>query len=433
MHSESAAGGKPRLVVISNHHFGLAHVLDGRWVTIGRAPGNAFQISDASVSGQHCEVLFRDNVLQVRDMRSTNGTFIKGTLVTEGVVDAGGILRLGEVELRLEVPATAPSPSNGATAAPARTNGHATTYKHQLLLVDDSMAFLELAGEVFDSLAHGEWKIHQACGADQALALLQQHRVELAVLDINMPMLDGLQLLAMLHRRHPETKLVVLTGLASEARRAQCLAAGAELFLEKPVARDGLQFVFTVLNDLLSWKQREGFSGTLQQVGLADIIQIECLRRSSCILEIHTVQQRGEIYIESGNIVHAEAGEGLAGERAIHSLLSLPDGRFHLSPFRQPSARTVRGSWECLLMESARIRDEEHSAPNPDKTSFITRMPVESKPADSKTTAESLQPIVPEIKPAPPSEPLPPSELGDEFVVVSTYDGAWSPVNGSKK
>src|SRR5215471_7961884 len=91
-----------KLVIISKEHTSLSHELGKQWVTIGRGPGNAFQILESSVSGQHCEVLWRDNQLQVRDMRSTNGTYIKGRLVTEGVLRVGETMHLGEVELRLE-------------------------------------------------------------------------------------------------------------------------------------------------------------------------------------------------------------------------------------------------------------------------------------------------------------------------------------------
>src|SRR5256885_10264513 len=158
----------PKLVVISQSHAGLAHELGTRWVTIGRSPGNAFQIVDSSVSGQHCEVLFRGNELLVRDMRSTNGTYIKDTLITEGVLEIGAVLRLGEVELRLEVFSSElrcdPTQDNGANnfvCSPAISNGTTGVGKHQLLLVDDSMAFLELAGEVFDAYANGKWEIHK--------------------------------------------------------------------------------------------------------------------------------------------------------------------------------------------------------------------------------------------------------------------------------
>src|SRR6266567_9525270 len=110
-----------KLVVISKSHAGLSHRLGNRWVTIGRNPGNAFQIVDSSVSGQHCEVLLRGNELLVRDMRSTNGTFIKDTLITEGVLGIGQVIRLGEIELRLEVDSSRPlgnPPHDNETPSP---------------------------------------------------------------------------------------------------------------------------------------------------------------------------------------------------------------------------------------------------------------------------------------------------------------------------
>src|SRR5689334_61937 len=97
-----------KLVVISNSLIGLSHPLGKQWVTIGRAPGNGFQIVESSVSGHHCEVLLRGNELAVRDMRSTNGTFIDGKLIVEGTLKKGQVLRLGDVELRIEL--TDPQP-----------------------------------------------------------------------------------------------------------------------------------------------------------------------------------------------------------------------------------------------------------------------------------------------------------------------------------
>ena len=423
-----------KLVVISNSYAGLSHQLGRRWVTIGRDPGNLFQITESSVSGQHCEVLLQGTQLLVRDLRSTNGTYIKDTLITEGVVGMGGLLRLGDVELRFEA---GPSPSLYDPAQREETrypipalpasNGNFALRKHQLLLVDDSMAFLEMASEMFESLANGGWEIHKACGADQALSIIQERQIELAVLDINMPMLDGQQLLGMLHRRHPEVKLVILTAHADETRRAQCLAAGAELFLEKPITQDGMRFVFNVLNDSITWKRREGFTGTLEQVSLADVIQIECLRRNSCILEIRATQLQGEIYIESGAMVHAVTG-GISGVKALHRLLALNDGRFHLCPYRQPSERTIQGSWECLLMESAQLRDEERGTR--DKTTFLTRPAAELKSLPQLNSHPAPKPD-PGKTPAQPEAPNTP-ELGNGIIVVSTYDGNWHPADGKK-
>src|SRR5438445_9332184 len=160
-----------KLVVISRSQAGLSYPLGKRWVTIGRGPGNAFQIPESSVSGQHCEVLLRGDELLVRDMRSTNGTFIKGTMITEGVMRPGEVLQLGEVELTLETsdPNFIPLSLHGVAQdnddktrvkSPLPSNGHSGPRKHQVLLVDDSMAFLEMAGELFGAFANGEWEIH---------------------------------------------------------------------------------------------------------------------------------------------------------------------------------------------------------------------------------------------------------------------------------
>lgn len=393
-----------KLVVISKGQGGLAHELGTHWVTIGRAPGSSFQIVESSVSGNHCEVQLCGDELVIRDMRSTNGTFVRGALITEGVVKLGETFCLGDIELRLEAssPLGAGPPVNSVVQSNPAVKATKTA---SVLLVDDSMAFLEMAGELFSALGNETWDIHTASAADQALAILQQRRIDLVILDIVMPLLDGGQLLAMIHRRYPDVKKVVLTGNLTEGNRAACLAGGAELVLEKPTARDGFKAVFNVLNDLVSWNQREGFSGTLRHVGLVDVIQLQCIARKSCILEVRDARIRGEIYIESGLIVHATTG-ALTGDKAFHRLLSLFNGQFHLQAFRPPPARTVQGSWEYLLMESARIRDEEK---------------------EEQATADTLHLA---RKTAAPEMNLP--AMDEEIVVVSTYDGEWHSVDGAK-
>ena len=73
--------------------------------TIGRNEDNTFQIADPSVSSHHCEVTLRGEEVKVRDLNSTNGTYINGVATTESVVKPGEILRLGQVQMRLETDA----------------------------------------------------------------------------------------------------------------------------------------------------------------------------------------------------------------------------------------------------------------------------------------------------------------------------------------
>ncbi len=96
-----------KLVVLSESQKGLAHELKVERTTIGRVEDNTFPIPEASISSHHCEILLKGNEVVVRDLNSTNGTFINGDRVTESVLKPGQTLRLGQIELKLDGPAPA--------------------------------------------------------------------------------------------------------------------------------------------------------------------------------------------------------------------------------------------------------------------------------------------------------------------------------------
>jgi len=412
-----------KLVVVSPAQAGLSHDLSGDWATIGRADGNSFQIIETTISARHCEVRLQGDELVVRDLLSTNGTFVQGRKIAEAVLKPGQTLRLGDVELRLEISAApaskpakikTPAESSVPTATaipfpaqkaipPAKTEADGDSVKkHHVLFVDDSMAFLETFTRLCSDFANDTWEIHSATSADRALAILQENPIDLVVLDIGIPMVDGIQLLGIINQRYPGLKIAVMTGNPTESNRAASLSNGAELFIEKPVSPDGIKVVFNLLNDLISWAHREGFSGALRHVGLQEVIQMECVGRHSSILEIRNRQLRGQIYVEAGVIIHAAVGT-LVGEQAFYRLLSLKGGEFQVKPFKAPPQRTVHDRWELLLMEAARVCDEE--------TVLIRKKPAESAvksftPGPKANTSESQS--VPTATPSPEDSPSAP-------------------------
>jgi len=452
-----------KLVVITKGLAVLPHDLNEKWITIGRVEGNTFQINEETVSSRHCEARLVGGELEVRDMQSTNGTFVDGEKITVCKLKPTQTLRLGLVELRLEIPApvakvdagtakmpTAEPPVIRVTLPPPRPLPSVPSVapvaqkasppeppkplppvpvapvavppvrvatpkpvvpplapaeldrKYQVMFVDDSMAFLEMFTDLCSVLSEKTWEIHTAPTADLALTLLQKIPIDLAVLDIGMPMLDGLQLMGIIRRRYPAIKIAVMTGNASEAKRADSLANGAELFIEKPVSPDGIKTVFNMLNDLVAWTHREGFTGALRQVGLQEVIQMECVARHSTILELRNQHIRGQIFIEAGAIIHASSGL-LTGESAFNDLLSLKGGEFKLKPFLPPPQRTINGSWEFLLLEAARRNDED--------TAMLSRKFVEAAATagtptplkDSRTLPSTLPPNLPPHAPQNPA------------------------------
>lgn len=71
---------------------------------IGRNPGNDVQIAEPSVSGFHCEMHVSPLGVVFRDVGSRNGTYIEGRRVEKEILSSGKTLRIGAIEVHLDVP-----------------------------------------------------------------------------------------------------------------------------------------------------------------------------------------------------------------------------------------------------------------------------------------------------------------------------------------
>jgi len=89
----------PRLIVNAGTPQAREYVLKPGTNYVGRGFANDIQLEDASVSGSHAQFILSGNAVAVKDLGSTNGTFINRAPITEAVLQPGQYLRLGGVEL----------------------------------------------------------------------------------------------------------------------------------------------------------------------------------------------------------------------------------------------------------------------------------------------------------------------------------------------
>src|SRR5262245_8013733 len=244
-----------------------------------------------------------------------------------------------------------------------------TDKPHQFLFVDDDPQFLAtLTLSKQSSKAH--WAFRTATNHLQALEQLKAQPVEIIVLDTEMPVMDGIEFLRLLRRTYPSQRVVMLSARVDEAGRKTSMELGALLYLEKPTTPEGFQCLFAALETLTTAgaQAQSGFRGVMQ-VGLHDVLQMECLGRKSSILGVSAGGRKGQIFINDGAIIHAEYGQ-LQGEIALYGLLGLSGGEFNLFAYTEPSRRTISGQYEYLLMEAARLRDDGSSSSLPQSGSL---------------------------------------------------------------
>src|SRR5690606_5619770 len=105
--------------------------------------------------------------------------------------------------------------------------------KNRVLLLDDDESLLDLYREILQRLPSSP-EVHTASSGAKALALLEQHPFSLLISDLNMPKMDGLQVLTIVRRRFPHLRTAVLSSVVDEQFRARAYSMGVDLFLEKP-------------------------------------------------------------------------------------------------------------------------------------------------------------------------------------------------------
>jgi len=88
----------PKFKVQLSEHDSFSHDFSEETVSIGRLPDNRLAIEDASVSSHHAELRFDGSEYHIKDLDSTNGTFVNGVQVTDEKVSHGDAIRFGKVE-----------------------------------------------------------------------------------------------------------------------------------------------------------------------------------------------------------------------------------------------------------------------------------------------------------------------------------------------
>jgi len=111
------------------------------------------------------------------------------------------------------------------------------TDKKKLLLVDDEVGYLDVLAK---RLTHRGFKVTTASSGAEAIRALRKWEFDLAVVDLKMEDMDGIEVLKVLKKMDPALQVIILTGHGSERAARDGIAHGAFDYLIKPIGLDPL-------------------------------------------------------------------------------------------------------------------------------------------------------------------------------------------------
>ncbi|MEA3306829.1 MAG: response regulator, partial [Elusimicrobiota bacterium] len=114
-------------------------------------------------------------------------------------------------------------------AAPVQAGGE------KILVVDDDGDLLALAEKILNNAGY---KTDTASDGVEAIIKISKNSYNLVLSDIDMPNLDGIQLVEMINQKNLNTKIIMLTASSDENAESRSLTVGALDFIRKPFKKD---------------------------------------------------------------------------------------------------------------------------------------------------------------------------------------------------
>ena len=197
-----------------------------------------------------------------------------------------------------------------------------------------------------------KYEVIIANNGKEALTLLKSNKIDLVISDIRMPDINGLDLLVKIKKDYPDTKVIIMTAYGSSDVQKEANRRGSLYYVEKPFEISDIR---KIIIDLIG--KKKGFQGKVFGLQLTDIIQMNCLSRVTTAMTFTKDSEKGVIYLNEGEIVHAECGEE-QGTDAFYKIMSWQEGEFISNIGIVSPLQTIHQSWEHLLVEAMRKSDD---------------------------------------------------------------------------
>ncbi|MCU0289495.1 MAG: response regulator, partial [Acidobacteria bacterium] len=188
----------------------------------------------------------------------------------------------------------------------------------------------------------------------EAVEILEKEKIELALLDIKMPVMDGVQVLTELHNRKIWLPIIILTAYSVKDIEHKLLEFGIVDYLSKPL--DIAKLKKRIKEVLKNREQKDSITG----MSLAAILQVLEMEQRTGVISIKTDKKSGRIFFKKGMVVDIDA-EGLTPEEALGELLDQTnkDQSISIEYLEHRRKERINKSLTEILLEASRILDED--------------------------------------------------------------------------
>ncbi|MFZ5572588.1 MAG: response regulator [Thermodesulfobacteriota bacterium] len=224
--------------------------------------------------------------------------------------------------------------------------------KH-VLIVDDDAVTRGLLSRVLKP--HSDYfEVMTSKDGKDAVAVIQQTKIDLVITDLQMPEMDGFALMAYINEYYPEIPVFVMTAFGGSEIKSKAESVGSIKYFEKPLNID-------IITECILEELSAGAEGRIQGISLASFLQLIEMENKTCTLTVKMQNKAGALYFVKGEMMSAEMGD-LKNEAAAFELLCWERVTIHIDNICKKKTKEIEQPLMNLLMEGLRLKDERDHA-----------------------------------------------------------------------
>ncbi|MEW6077251.1 MAG: response regulator [Thermodesulfobacteriota bacterium] len=229
----------------------------------------------------------------------------------------------------------------------------------KVLIVDDDAVSRGLLSRVMKPYAQ-DFEILTAQNGEEAAYLMTEHTIDLIISDLEMPVMDGLQLLEYMDKNYPGTPVFIMTAFGSKEIEEKVMALGAFKYLEKPLNMD-------ILTDAVFEQLNAGAEGRISGISLSSFLQLLEMEKKTATIKITSGDKTGNLYFREGNLINAATGQ-LMGLKAALELLTWDKIIIEVEGVCRKRDNVIKQPLMNMLMSAMQMKDEKESEKKVAKT-----------------------------------------------------------------
>lgn len=216
----------------------------------------------------------------------------------------------------------------------------------KLLIVDKDA---ETRNALIEELsAHDSFQVAAADSAKAAAHLLRSGHIDLLITELNLPEVNGFQLLSYMKKHSPKTRAIAVTDAFSGEMVRRLNADGVSYFT-KPLK------IELLVNTI--FEQFDHPSGSIKGIGLPSFLQFVAREQKTCTLTLSAKKSQGVIHCMNGEPIGAQSGE-ITGKAAFCKMVGWANPNIKIIENCLNTERQIDVPLMQLLMESHKAMDE---------------------------------------------------------------------------